>query len=565
MSDVCILHLTDIHAGPGGTRDIDAKTPVPGVKVQAPLERLTLYLQALPRRPDFVVVSGDLTIRGGSAGFQEVRKWLLTEITRATLPPAERILLVPGNHDVRRRTRSGDDDRRRFEDFWQTFGLTFPHASIPGLDPETVLPTILSGGPSLIGGIRTKQEHGEIKLTSTLPFLLDLDSDVLIYGFNSAHGCGIPLDPKAAILDPIKAVASVSDGNAADLLKKAEEAYLDSLVIDAGMITTEQIASFNEHMANLKKQLGGKFDKLTKVAVLHHHIGHLWRQQLELKVFEAVIDAPQLKQALTEHSFDLVLHGHKHTNHVGLDGSLIPIDQRGRFNPLCVIAGGAVGGDPRQGDKQSFKLIELLGSAGPRRGAVIHEIPLRPANVPAAVIAHEARIYNVSLADRFPHLHDFAAVKDGFDIDLVARLAPELDDAAGLHFGNATIAEGGRKLFSSIHRYRCYACVDTENCRMFYEVVQATKALKFGTIARIHWLITELLGRHVAKPTRIVLLLGNLEETHYSEGEQSGETLASIDKLKEWLEPARSAGLVEVRSHAYTQNEAATITLSKVA
>lgn len=137
------------------------------------------------------------------------------------------------------------------------------------------------------------------------------------------------------------------------------EAYLDSLVVDAGLITDAQLSYFARITSRLRTKYGTQFNDATKIAVLHHHVGHLWKQQLELKTFESTIDAAQLKQALIETSFDVVLHGHKHTNHVGLDGALIPISDKTRFNPLCVVSGGTVGGNPRLNDRQTFKLLQL--------------------------------------------------------------------------------------------------------------------------------------------------------------------------------------------------------------
>jgi predicted phosphodiesterase len=554
MSGVGILHLTDIHAGPGGFSDIDEKTKVPGAGVQTPLERLADYLKALAQVPDFVVVSGDVSNRGNQRGFDEFRKWLIDQSKTGVLPEYRRILIVPGNHDVARRTRPDEDDRKRFEPFWNSFGKTFPHSTIPGLDPTTLTPAI-DPNASFVGGIETIQEAGEVKLTSHLPFMLDLNLDVLIYGFNSAHGCGIPLASDKNIVDPLRLVAGLSDENAKRALLKAENVYLDSLVVDAGMITPLQIAQFNGHMLKLKAQLGQKFGSITKIAVLHHHIGHLWEQQLELKVFEAVVDAAALKQALTEHSFDIVLHGHKHTNHVGIDGSLIPVDKKDRFSPLCVISGGTVGGVPRPSDHQSFKLIELEGKLGPRVAATVREIPLKPVNVPANVISHEARIFNVVLTDRFPHLHDIKTAKAAFDEDLVTRLAPELRAPGEFKIGTPTISSGST-LFSTKNEYKCYACIDRPDERVFYEVILATKAIKFGTLARIHWMVTELLAvANMNRPTKVIFLIGNVEDTHYSEADEPGETATSIDDLKSWLAPAIDAGLLEVRSHPYTQKD----------
>src|SRR5277367_6530976 len=93
-------------------------------------------------------------------------------------------------------------------------------------------------------------------------------------------------------------------------LTQLRSAYSDALAVDAGIIGDEQLKYFSELMKRLRKQLGDGYARLTKIAVLHHHIGHLWNQQLEVKSFESTIDAHPLKKRLIEFGFDIVLHGH---------------------------------------------------------------------------------------------------------------------------------------------------------------------------------------------------------------------------------------------------------------
>lgn len=559
MGDISILHLSDIHAGPNTYSDMDGKAAIKGVDANSPLDLLGNYVRALPKRPDFVVVSGDITIKGDRQGLEQTREWLLRQCRLGLLPQPEKILVVPGNHDIKRRSRASDNPHDQFRNFWEIFGRTFPHATIPFYDPASKSPIAVLKGTKSLGGISTRLVAGEAKLEISLPYVVDLESDVLIYAFNSAHGCGLPLTPDQAIDGKLASLIDVLDGSTKDVLVDVRNRYLDSLVVDAGMLTDIQITAFNEHMVALRKALPEKFDHLTKIAVLHHHIGHLWQQQLEVKVFEAVIDAAKFKQALTENSFDIVLHGHKHTNHVSIDGSLIPVDRTDQFSPLCVVSGGTIGGHPRTNDRQSFKLLELTGG-GPRRAAMLREVPLLPANLPGEIIVKEARVYNLPLANRFPSLHDLAKIKDAVDIALVARLAPELVCGVEVAATGAKLTTAHPELFSDTYPYRCYAYTDGEGGKRFYEVVQATRALKFGTIARLQWLVSSV--ARISKkdrPAKAIILIGNLEKTHYSEAREAGETELSIADLKKWLTPAEETGYVEIRSLSFLQVEVADI------
>jgi len=71
-----ILHLSDVHFGPKHLPEVSAG----------------LLAWALEQKPDFAVVSGDLTQRAKPRQFQEARAW----VDRLPQP----VLCVPGNHDV---------------------------------------------------------------------------------------------------------------------------------------------------------------------------------------------------------------------------------------------------------------------------------------------------------------------------------------------------------------------------------------------------------------------------------------------------------------------------------
>lgn len=447
-----ILHITDIHAGSGQLVDEDSKQSIPNAERQKLLGRLTDYLRSLTIRPDFVVVSGDISIKGQKDGFKIFREWLLENIKNGILPEATRIIITPGNHDVTRITRVEQDDAERFADFWSYFGTTFPHAHIPKLDPN---PNHQSFVSSLkidrsVGGVKTLQKDGKTVLEESLPFLLDRDRSTLIYAFNSSHACGAPMQPdRAKIVNPLLALLGMDKfASEKNQIERVLEAYYDSLVIDAGMLRNDQLRQFVAYMKILREELGEDFHKLTKVATLHHHIGHLWQQQLELKAFESTIDAAELKQYLVEFGFDFVLHGHKHINHVGIDASILPISNDADFNPLIVISGGTVGGNPRLNDVQSFKILELSDGNLPRRKAVLHEIPLQNTGDPKATIERKSKRFALDLFGRSSHIHNFKEVKSSLDKYTVEKLCPEMRDGAADIAWNAELSSRFPPTFS---------------------------------------------------------------------------------------------------------------------
>ncbi|PYK25651.1 MAG: hypothetical protein DME59_09995 [Verrucomicrobia bacterium] len=410
---IIILHLSDIHAGTGELVDVDVKDYLPLSERERNLERLGDYIAALPKKPDYVVVSGDMTLRGDPAGLLSVREWLITGIEGGLLPSEDRIIVTPGNHDPTWGIPDGNDrDQKRYANFFEMFGSTFPHAYIPGWDPklDETHPSLRSTKKQ-IGGLETKVRFGKIEVTSNHPFLLDLRNDVLIFAFNSSLACGVYTNPK--YFEPLNTfLMELERTNSTKRVTDLILVLRDSTLVDAGLVGKDQLNYFRRLMGRMRKELSDRWDKLTKIAILHHHISHLWNQQLELKQFEALVDAAQLKRYLIENNFNFVLHGHKHTNNVSLDGSLIPVSDKKNRNPLCVVSGGTIGGMPRLSDSQTFKLIELVGDTGPRFEAVITEIPLRDTGSPSDIIAQESRIYRVPFAAKLPECDSDPELKE---------------------------------------------------------------------------------------------------------------------------------------------------------
>ena len=192
---------------------------------------------------------------------------------------------------------------------------------------------------------------------------------------------------------------------------------------------------------------------------------------------------------------------------------------------------------------------------------MVREIPLHDSGNPASAMANNARIFKIPLADRLPQLHEFAAVKGEFDEEVIRLLAPELNDYEGTRAKDAILPSRDPKLFAASFRYECHSYLDTANIRIYYEVIQATERLQFRTVARLRWLISDAVGRaSLGRESKVVILVGNLESTHYSETTKSGEILVSVEKLRKDLRPAIEAGLVEVRVHSFTQDNAIRLT-----
>jgi 3',5'-cyclic AMP phosphodiesterase CpdA len=564
-----ILHLTDIHAGPGEVRDEDLKDKVPEIKRKSMLDRLSTYLRELPSVPDYVIVSGDTTNRGNPEGMQAFHLWLNDRIDEHVLPNKSHILVVPGNHDVKWKVRETPGwHRERYQAFAEAFIYAFPHAYIPGHDPTLNAAKVKLDGKGPLGGIKASLDaNGSPRLASSEPFILDFDRDLLIFGFNSTLSCGVYLENDPALSTPLATLRGLykAPDPAAGLLKDIEDNYTNSLLVDAGHIGDGQLDYFENLMKRLKQKLGKSgFANLTKIAVLHHHVGHLWRQQLEVKRFESVVDAADLKQALITYGFQFVLHGHKHMNHVGLDGTIIPIGDNPALTPLCIVSGGTISGHPRTGDKQTFKVLNFTEERGPRYNATIAEVPLFQDAAPKSVMLNEARHYQVTLARPVAEVHDFKRVKEQLDDVVRTKCAPELEPGKwSVSWGDsATLPPGDPELVGPQTSYRLNRIVETKAERLFFDVILATSRLRFRQRARVYWLLTDVKNLPVPPDglkNKVILLIGNLGGTPLAQTTNPQEVDKSITTLREWFAPAINADWLDVRSHQFTAEEIAEI------
>ena len=96
MSQITILHLSDLHYNPANSTD--SKIVIRALATRLSENRLDSALT-----PDVIFFTGDL-VQGGTDpnGFAEVHQEFILPILRATELPIERLYIVPGNHDIDR-------------------------------------------------------------------------------------------------------------------------------------------------------------------------------------------------------------------------------------------------------------------------------------------------------------------------------------------------------------------------------------------------------------------------------------------------------------------------------
>lgn len=351
-----ILHLSDLHFGPGTKEDVDWKTFIALADREKRKDRLLQFLHNLPVIPAYVIVSGDLTIAGREEGFKDFISLVDELIADGHLPEANRILIVPGNHDVMRRFNENYASvEQRWKFFREYISKRFASPWFPDQDPsqQQLLKEIqlrLDAKHERFGG-PSQEIDGRFGRTTraSLPFLIDLKERLLIYAFNSASVSGTTISLSAEIEAAAKRLRR-DPGTHKDDIEIVLAALERELSIDPARIDPREFNLFNDTI-NVFKDKIVDFDSFLKIAVLHHHVDPVIPE--EVTKFENLINAGRFKFELSEAGFQLVLHGHKHWPNVHID---VAADNETR---KLIVSGGTIGGDTGPGTNPGFYWLEV--------------------------------------------------------------------------------------------------------------------------------------------------------------------------------------------------------------
>lgn len=291
-----ILHMSDPHLGkvsPGQALD-DEKVKLTG---QADLETTQrVFKRTLERlapviaehsKPDVVVISGDLTYMTGDSGFDDFVTLLGDRDD--VLPDSNKIVVVPGNHDVVWDEKPGTEPR-----YAPFLRATRDQGCItPLLDGKDIAADDDSG--KLLVGVEPERHVVQT-------------ADMLVVPLNTSNWCGEFVDLRRGwTRDKWQEQLAPLGSGIDDAMKEIDRLRQH----DIARVSRGQIAAIGRVFDKLGLQRQPGDDGRVRVAVMHHQLLPVSTRE-ERKTFESLTNLGEVRQMLAEFGFDLVLHGHKH-------------------------------------------------------------------------------------------------------------------------------------------------------------------------------------------------------------------------------------------------------------
>jgi 3',5'-cyclic AMP phosphodiesterase CpdA len=329
-----ILHVADLHlVAPSASLTLDdhkVSLVSPGSRIthhdtlKLTLQRLGELLVNSGRALDAIVATGDVADKnneGGYSAFQE-----LIEALGPVKPSNDRILVLPGNHDIVSGLSPGD--AKRYEKF-----LKYIRA-------EGYVTPWLSGIDRMPASKAEARRH-----------IVQLD-DVQIIPIDTAGYSQVRLD------------VGISDSS----WKKLEDALVGNpeemrnlqrlRIADAARVSEDQL----EAVRRIVKLVTPSGKIPLRIAAIHHHLLPVSAKE-EIKPFESLTNLGLVRQFLRDQEIAIVLHGHKHTAFTYVDYISSYENSPSRPCPVRVISGASATALDLDRD-DLFRLLEIQINAG---------------------------------------------------------------------------------------------------------------------------------------------------------------------------------------------------------
>ncbi|MES2785855.1 MAG: metallophosphoesterase [Pseudomonadota bacterium] len=325
------LHITDTHLKPDGSAfaiddrkiELQLEPQTRENALESRLERLGERLADSNQLLDAVIFTGDALSGGKAGGDALLLELLLRHLGRHGIT-AQRIVAVPGNHDVPLGAEPGSEARyKEFIQIWRSAGCVTPW--LDGIDqakPDLAKHVLL--GPSNAWAI------------------------IAVNSSNWSHVDAIPAK-LASMWDEIP--ATLAAGNA-DLEIELRIELMKLARYDMARVSPKQLDALRLMLRSLPPATQGK---QLRMMALHHHLRAPTLAE-EVKPFADISNLEQVRTFIAEQDIRVVLHGHKHAGRIHSD--VIESISESAPHKVLMVAGASFSPSDHA---DAMRIVELTG------------------------------------------------------------------------------------------------------------------------------------------------------------------------------------------------------------
>jgi hypothetical protein len=235
-------------------------------------------------------------------------------------PDDDRVVVLPGNHDVQR--GSSPSTQERYDNFAKY------------IRSEGFVCALLDKYPR-----KGAPPH----------LLVDEDKGWVIVPINSANWC-----------QQIHGLAETPDALWDELVSRLRGEVSDDAAKQLADLRLNDVARVShEQLEELRESLEAKADPgLLRIAGLHHHLLPVSAEE-EFKAYESITNLGLLRQFFRTNGIRLVLHGHKHTSAVYWDHVPRPVEEHALPAHRVLVVSGSTISTGDAGQREACRLLEV--------------------------------------------------------------------------------------------------------------------------------------------------------------------------------------------------------------
>lgn len=288
-----LLHLSDLHLAASANDDMlnDAKIDVISRRSQQnAIDRIKRTLEGLAARVteerldlECIVITGDVADKNSKDGYERLPD-LLAPLVPQIVPPT-RVVVLPGNHDVKKNTASSTPER--YENFLAVRRHGYLTPLLEGVDIHDM----------------------GLAPAATPPVYVARDGSFMVVALNSANHSQVSVPSGEDLAPFLGELSELREKNQA--VRALWDSWEQRGEHDPCWVDPAQLNFASDAL----REAASRAPHALRIAALHHQLLPVGTAA-EIKTFETMTNLGEVLEWIGDNGVDVVLHGHKHVAHI---------------------------------------------------------------------------------------------------------------------------------------------------------------------------------------------------------------------------------------------------------